>query len=205
MELVKTEPSKVEEPEVKFEFERGNFVLAPYSPAAGTDAEETLISVYFRIKKEGLESIVFHENPDMSLFQFAAFMSSPRTCLQIFAIKDERGIVDTCGIAWLADIQNCAGILVKAVGSFCFWRTYQSAAYTDTFGSMVLDYWFNVLKLDTLVGLTPSLNRPADVYAKRVGLLEVARIPAYTTYDGKVCDGIVHQMTRDKYVAKSVQ
>lgn len=186
-----------------FNMKRGPYALIPYMPQNGSDQHEALINLFFRLKKEGLDHVVFHEHPEISLLEFMNTFSNPKCLLQIFGILDEQGeLADICGMAWLSDVTSCAGILTKAIGSFLFFNDYQKPAYTDPFGEFVLDYWFDVLKIDTLVGLTPEINRASSIFVKRHGMKEICRIPEYTTFEGKVCDGIVSWISKKEYVAK---
>lgn len=187
----------------EFNMRRGPYILIPYLPQNGTDQHEALINLYFRLKKEGLDHIVFHEHPGITLLEFMNIFSNTKNLLQICGLMDsDNNLVDICGMTWLSDIVNCSEILTKAVGSFLFFSSYQKPAYTDPFGELVLDYWFEVLKIDTLVGLTPELNRLSSMFIKRHGMKEICRIPEYTTYDGKVCDGIVSWISKNEYLAR---
>jgi hypothetical protein len=191
-----------EEMKTKFEPRRGPYLMIPYCPQEGTAQHQALIDLYFRLKSEGLNKVVFHENPGVSLLEFMNFFSGPKTLLQILAIIAEEKVVDICGMAWLADMTSCSsGILIKGTGSFLFFKNYQKPAYTDPFRDLIFNYWFDVLKLQTLVGLTPSLNRAASIFVKRLGMKEIGRVPNYTTYDNQVCDGIISWMSQEEYHA----
>lgn len=184
---------------VKFEPRRGPYLMIPYLPQDGTDQHEALVNLFFRLKKEDLHKVVFHENPGISLLEFMNFFSRPNVLLQILAIIKEDKVVDIAGMAWISDMSTCGGILNKAIGSFLFFKDYQRRAFTEPFWEIVAEYWFMVLKVDTLVGLTPSLNRASSIFIKSLGIKEVARIPNYTTYEGQKCDGIVSCMTKEDY------
>jgi hypothetical protein len=188
--------------EKQFNPRRGAYLMIPYLKEDGASAQLGLITLYERLIKEGLWEVVFHENPHMTPLEFLNFMSAPRTFLQILTMAEGDTVVDACGMAWLSDVQYCdGGILTKGIGSFVFFQEYQKPAFTDPFRDIVFDYWFNVLGLKTLVGLTPSTNRAASLFSKRMGLREIARIPEYTTFMGQVCDGIVSWLSREEYLA----
>ena len=190
----------------KSHVQNGPYILIPYMPQNGTDQQEALVSLYFRIKTEGLIPIVFHENSGITLLEFINTWSISRNLLQIFGIKDDAGsLMDICGMAWLSDIteisDNGKPILTKAIGSFLFLKKYQVPAFTNTFGDLIFRYWFETLGIDTLVGITPEPNRAASIYTKRQGMKELCRIPQYTTYEGKRCDGILSHLTKEEYRA----
>ena len=186
---------------VQFEARRGPYIMIPYCPQNGTEQHEALINLYFRLKSEGLDKVVFHENPGITLLEFMNFFSSPKCLLQVMALMSGNDMMDICGMAWLADITECGGALRKATGSFLFFKDYQKRAYTGPLSEIIFDYWFNVLNIDTLVGLTPALNRAASIFVKSMGMNEICRIPQYTTFEGIVCDGIVSHLTKQAYLA----
>jgi RimJ/RimL family protein N-acetyltransferase len=187
----------------QFEGRRGDFLMLPYDPKFGIYNEESMVTFYDRLRTEDLLSTVFHENPEMSLREFLNFFNVPMNLLQVFSITEGDKVLDIAGLAWLADIVVCQGVLTRALGSFVFFRKYQSPKYTDQFSQIILDYWFNILKIDTIVGVTPAENRLAILYVKRAGFREVGRIPAYTTLGEKVMDGIITCMTRGEYLVEA--
>lgn len=189
--------------ETTLKLRSGRFILIPYMPENGTDQHEALINLFFRLKKEGLDTIVFHEHPTITLLEFLNIFSNPKCLLQICGLMNEQEeLADICGMSWLSSITRCSGILTKAEGSFLFFSDYQKPAYTDGFGKLIFDYWFNTLGIDTLVGLTPDMNRSSSIFIKRHGMKEICRIPKYTTYGGQICDGIVSWITKEEYLAQ---
>lgn len=185
----------------EFEFRRGDLLMMPYDPKIGVFNEESLISFYDRLHVEELWDIVFHENPEMSLREFLNFFNVPMNLLQVFTIAEGDRFSDVAGLAWLTEVTTCQGILTRALGSFVFFRKYQSPKYTDEFCKIILDYWFNVLMINTIVGLTPAENRLALLYVKRAGFREVGRMPSYTTLGKKIMDGVITSMTKEEYLS----
>jgi RimJ/RimL family protein N-acetyltransferase len=186
----------------EFEFKRGNLLLAPYDATTGLVREEALISLYKRLKAEELWDIVFHEDSGLTLLKFMNFFSTGNALLQVLTLVDDNGIiVDAVGMSWVADIIVCGNILTKGVGSFLFFKDYQKPMYTDQFSEMILEYWFDVLGLNLVVGVTPEPNRAALIYVKRAGFKEAGRIPGYTTFKGEVVTGVITSMTKQDYRA----
>jgi hypothetical protein len=199
---METQNMQKEEPKYEFNPRRGPYLLIPYMPQNGTEQHEALINLFFRLKKEDLDKIVFHEHPDITLLEFLNFFSGNKCLLQIFGLMDDKNnLVDICGMAWLSDIVNCSGILTKATGSFLFFNDYQKPAYSDAFGELLFEYWFEALSIDTLVGLTPAPNRKSSIFIKRQGMKELFRIPQYTTFEGQKCEGIVSWLSKEEYRA----
>lgn len=183
----------------EFEYRRGNLMLFPYSPMPGPYGEEALIALYKRLKDEGLWEVVFHENTAMTLLEFMNFFSGPFNLLQILALVSGDSVLGMAGMAWLTDIQSCDGIMTRGVASIVYFKDYQKPMYTDQFADMILGYWFDVLGIDTVIGMTPESNRPTVMYSKRVGFKEIGRIPQYTTINKKVEAGVMLAMTKDDY------
>jgi hypothetical protein len=184
----------------EFEFKRGNLMLLPYDPrVAGPVQEEALIDLYKRLKAEDLWDVVFHEDSGVTMLKFMNFFSQGQALLQVLALTDAKGTIIPVGVSWLSDITTCAGILTRGVGSFLFFKDYQKPMYTDQFSEMILEYWFECLGLDVILGVTPEPNRAALIYVKRAGLKEVGRLPNYTTFKGQVVTGIVTSLTKQEF------
>lgn len=179
--------------------QENNLVVLPYDPSAGVYTEDALVTLYNRLKIEGLYDIVFHENPNMSLLRFMNFFSDPSCLLQICSTTDGQKFVDTAGMSWVCELTSCDGVLNRAVGSFVFFKDYQKPIYTDPFGEEILKYWFEVLGIHTVVGVTPSRNLAARAYVRRLGFKEVGIAESYTSLGGKVDDGVMNIMTRDRF------
>lgn len=181
----------------EFQWNRPPFVLAPYKANQGILAEDILITIYNRLKSEGLYNIVFHDNPDMSLLDFQNFLSHTTVSLQVITVTEGEQ-TDLAGIAWLSGLE-AYGNRQRAVASFCAFQDYQSPALTEAMANFVLDYWFNCLGLDIVVGMTPEANALAVRFIKHVGFLELCRIPNYSHLLGKHTDCVVTYMDKDQY------
>lgn len=183
----------------EYKFQRGSLKLIPYDIKVANIPEEALLTLYNRLKEENLLSVVFHEGVDVSLLQFMNYFSGGRGLLQILAISDPAGAYYPAGMAWLSDIVVCSGVIMKGVGAFVFFKDYMKPVYTDPFSEIILDYWFNGLGMNIILGATPEPNRAALLYVKRSGFKEVARIPEYTTFKGEVVTGVITYMTKTDY------
>lgn len=179
---------------------KGNKVIMPFVRDQSVYCDDALANLYKRIKAEGIWNVVFHDNPEMDLYDFMSLFMRPTTFLQIMSIVEEDKFKDIAGMAWLTDVINCSGKLLRGEGSFLFFKDYQNPKFTNEFGRMILDFWFMVLGLDTVVGLTPITNRPAISYIRRMGFSIVGSIPKYTTL-GEATDAVISCMTRDDYLA----
>ena len=181
-----------------FRWNRPPYLLAPYVLNQGMFGPEALVAIFNRLKQEDLYKIVFHDNPDMNLLDFMNFFSHPTVALQIISIVEGDQIKDMAGMSWLSGMESYADGQ-RAVASFCAFKDYQTPDKTDAMAAFVLDYWFNCLNLDIVVGMTPAANVLAVRFIKRIGFLETCRIPDYSALFGKKTDCVVTYMNKDQY------
>ena len=186
--------------EKEFQFVRGDLMVLPYHPRVGVYKEQTLEMLYNRLHEEDLWNIVFHENPSMSFLQFRNFFNDLRNLLQVCSVIEGDRVIDVAGMAWVSDVTNCGEILTRAVGSFVFFHEYQKPFYTDRFARILLEYWFDTLSIDTIIGVTPEDNRAACLFIKRAGFKQVGFVPCFTTLKGKINAAIISCMTKDGYL-----
>ena len=182
-----------------YQYRRGDLQLIPYSPNCGVYKEDVLLALHKRLKEEDLWDTLFHEDAGVSLLGFMNFFSTDKTLLQILSVVKEDGTTDLAGMAWVSELCKCGGVLSRGEISFLFFRDYQSPSFTDRFGDMILEFWFEILGLDVVMGITPEPNRPARIYVKRVGGTECGRIPNWTTFKGNVVAGVITSITKEDY------
>lgn len=180
----------------QFNYLRGDKLLLPYAPGLIDFKDTVLVDIYNKMKEDDLYEIVFHDNHKMTLNQFISFFSSGVAPMAFFCIIKD-GIEIPAGLCWVTDIVTHGGGIKKANGSFCFFKEFQTPAYTNELGKMAIDYWLNVLEIDIVYGMTPSNNRPALIYIKRLGFIEVGRIPNYCYLTGNTCAGVITYIDRD--------
>jgi RimJ/RimL family protein N-acetyltransferase len=184
-----------------FNYIREDKILLPYLPGKIDFKEDVLVDIYNKLKEQNLYNVVFHDNSKMTFNQFISFMSSPNIAVAFFCIN-ENGIELPVGICWLTDINTSENKIKRANGSFVFFTEYQSPRYTTSFGKMALSFWFEQLNVDVVTGLTPSMNRSALIYIKRIGFKELGRLPRYTILSGDICDGVITYMSKDMFLGK---
>jgi hypothetical protein len=173
--------------------------IIPWTPAMTGPLESAMTMVWRRLHDEDLYATVFHERTDFTFAEFMQFFSRPLTLVQVCAEVDEHGaIVDLAGLCWLADYEQLPSHR-RACGSFAFFRKYWSPKWTDLFAKTLLAYYFEDLQLDLLIGVTPEPNRAARVFTVRSQLRYVARLPDYTTYQGKRCAALIASLTKEEY------
>lgn len=181
-----------------FKWLRPPFMLVPYSATSGLYPPEILVELYNRLKADGLYETVFHDNPKMNLLEFMNFFSHPSTLLQVVYLVDGDTFTDMAGMVWLSGVEAYAG-KQRAVGSFVAFQKYQTPAMTDPMTNMVLDYWFNCLNMDIVVGMTPSENHLALRFIKRIGFKEMCRLPSYMALRGQITDCVITFMDKEQF------
>lgn len=182
----------------EFKWLRPPFMLTPYLEQEGIFSPDNLVPIYRRLKDEGLCDVVFHDNPDMNLRGFLDFFGSRDVRMQIINTTDAGQFVDMAAIAWLANMEQY-GDRIKAVGAFCVFKDYQTPVLTSPMAKMLFEYWFEQLKVDIVIGLTPALNRLSVRFIKRIGFQELCRIPGYSRYKGEYTDCVETILTKDRY------
>src|SRR5207248_4535851 len=162
--------------------------------------ESAIVLAWQKLHAEDLYSVVFHENPSMTLAQFVGFFSQSNVAVQLCLDLTEETNPQLAGMVWLADITDLPSHR-RATGSFVFFRDYQSPRWTSKFAEMTLEYWFTELGIDYLLGVTPRLNRAARLFAVRhLQSTYAATVPGYTSYGGQACDALLITLTKEKYM-----
>jgi RimJ/RimL family protein N-acetyltransferase len=182
----------------EFQWRRPPFVLAPYVRDKGIIAAEDLVAIYHRLKADDLFDVVFHDNPDMNLLDVMTFFSHPTVALQVIMYTDGDKFLDFAGIAWLSGMERY-GDRQRALASFCVFKKYQNPEVSNAMAAFVLDYWFNCLGMDIVVGMTPAANVLAVRFIKRIGFIELCRVPMYSALLGKICDCVLTCINKDQY------
>ena len=66
-------------------------------------------------------------------------------------------------------------------------------------GRLMLDYSFDVCKVDFLFGTTPLSNKAALVYARRLGLRMYEPVENFCTYQGKVDACVTSSISKERW------
>lgn len=178
------------------------FMVFPWNPELSGVGETWLMHAFRKLKEQGLYELVFHENPTMSLSQYVNFFSRPNVAVQFCLKTNEQGeALDVAGMTWLSEIEQLPTHR-RATGSFLFFREYWDRKWTIGFASIMFAWWFEELKIDVLVGMTPAANRRAIAYCKRLGMKYQNQLPGYTSFGGKPCDACIAVMTKADYEAR---
>jgi RimJ/RimL family protein N-acetyltransferase len=99
-------------------------------------------------------------------------------------------------VAYLDDLQ----VPARARLHHYVYPTYRTPRITTGIATLVLHYSFEQLGLQALYGLTPSTNRGAIRFAKRLGFEPCQVKPM--VYEGQVVEGIETVLTRARWHAR---
>ena len=155
---------------------------------------EVLEHLYADMESVDLLREVFHERV-LSLSEFVHFAN---TELFSLAVDVERNQI--AGFGWLSDIAQPEGLLRGWAGLALLPHCWKPRISTEL-GRLCMASWFN-LGFDLILGLTPEPNRLARLWTAKMGMRYVATIPGYTSYHGKVVDGMVCKITREEFEAR---
>ena len=154
-------------------------------------AEDTLARIYFRLKEENTWDQVFYEY-DPTLSQFIKAFSDPqRAPLGCYG-------PDISGMIWLNRQETLRGDYRRGDTAMAFFRG-QSIERLEAFTRMAIEWAFDHLKLDVIVGSTPAPNRAAVLFSKRMGFHVFGPIKDATVWNGKPCDVYMSSLSRDEW------
>lgn len=170
-------------------------LVLPYWDNQEAFPKDFLDQLFDHIVEDRLMGELFHERP-VSRNEFVALVGNPQTTvLSVFIDTVRHGYA---GIAWLTELAFME-THERAVVAFGFFRNFWEPKQTRRFGRICLSQWFNLMGFDLLYGMTPKLNRVAQRFSKAMGFRYVATLPEFTCYQGKRCDALVCQQTREEF------
>ena len=137
--------------------------ILPYSDKYAD--EYTLVSIWQALKEDALIEDVFH-GEIKTLNEFIRFTADS---LMYIGLNDDNFM----GAAWLYDIKGKRA----DIGFFFRKKYWKDPALIREAVSMFLDYCFNKLKLELLIGYLSSLN--ILNFAESAGFKRVGMIPQY--------------------------
>ena len=170
--------------------------ITPYIEIDGirTFTDAFIRDVYSRIVDDNLESIVFSDGNIKTPDDFLAFMKYGPNYL--FIIETESGVT---AILWLNRILDRT-----CYAHFCGFKDSWGEGSVDI-GRFAMDHVFNVTDdfgkvcFETIHGLIPAWNTTGIGWLKKVGLVEVGRIPnaLWSATLNKSTEGVLMYLTRD--------
>jgi hypothetical protein len=168
--------------------------------------ERILADLYYRFEAQGLLEILFHEGAKPTLVWFLSTFLAPETstlaCYREtsdgeYAVDDKR--YTPLGITCINKTWPIGENFRKAECGMGFVRRVPLDDTVDC-AKMTLEWAFNHLALDALIGTTPAPNRAATIFGQKVGFQQAGVLEGYTCWHGKLCGVVLQSMTRDRWM-----
>src|SRR6185437_6405509 len=141
-------------------FQTQHAVVVPFSGEAKKQfPDQFMVELYVRLMQDDLLHTVYPEG-DMSLQQFMAYcLQKPMQILcenrpideLLVADPDDSTQLRVAGFGWLYDFAGPDGARMSKVG-FVFFKEYWAKAVTREMGSLLIQWWLKVCKVDVLYG-----------------------------------------------------
>ena len=178
-----------------------DLVMAPHPK------ERILADLYFRFESQGLMEVLFYESEKPSLIwwlnNFLAKETSTLACYRETA-DGEYGVdgkrFTPIGLMWINKSWPIGTKFKKSEIGMGFIRGIPLRDSLDL-GRLGVDWSFNNLKLDALIGTTPQPNRAATIYGQRLGFNVTGPVYGFTAWRGKLCSAVIQSLTRDQWMA----
>lgn len=173
--------------------------------------ERVLVNLYYRFEADALLDLIFHENGKPTLQWFLAHHLKPETSTLIGYRETDRPVDEgnssfrvenkfytPLGMVWINESWKIGPHFSKAECGMAFVR---GVPLGDTLqlGRMAITWGFDNLGIDTLIGCTPSPNRPATFYGHRLGFQQTTPLEGYSCFNGKLCSVVLQSMTQDRW------
>lgn len=181
-----------------------DLVMSPRPP------ERILAHLYFQFETQNRLSALFHENDSPSLLWFLQTFLAPETstliCYRVSECEIATGgsyMVDgkwytPIGMTW---INKTWPIGINFRKSECGMAFVRGVPVDDTVdcARMTVQWAFENLAIDVLIGTTPEPNRAAVIFGQKVGFQQTGPLEGYTAWHGKLCSVILSSMTKDRW------
>lgn len=163
-------------------------------------SDDSLAQFYLDLKKQGLFRWVYYMK-EPTLTEFLAFHR--RTDLVYLGGMTSKildngtmGEPELAGIGWLESIQRMPGLSKGQVG-MAFLRKYQRDDTALELARMFIDYAFDKVGVDVVLGTTPVRNRAAVLFSRKLRFREIGVGTRYVSFWGTACDAVLTEMTKD--------
>jgi len=179
-------------------------VVLPYLADSDELGSVRLPVFWQRLHEEGIFELFFHDHPDMSFSRFVRSLTQPDDLIFMIGKSWSDGRIEHMGMATLSQILDNS-LTKRAVAGFLFFKAYWNHRDADEAGRKVISMWFNELKLKTIAGLTPKVNRPALAYIHRLGFVSIGEMPDFCLFKGRSVPATVSYLTPALFSEKQCQ
>lgn len=155
-----------------------------------------------KLREHGLLKLYYPDlTDDDRLFPtFVRMMSSDSTKVVLVLLKDsEDKVKDLIGISTWEPMKFGPSTIGHA--GFIFRQEYWGRRTTIEAGKKIMEYWFTQAepRLDVAVGLIARDNLLAQRYVQALGWVESGWLHQGQQYNGKPCDAVIWQYTREQF------
>jgi hypothetical protein len=157
--------------------------------------ETFLVSLYFRLKEDGLLDIIFPGMEMNHLNQFVSYMSKVQGFC-VCCLKNPDGAPKPVGLGWITEVQGPMWQRRGAFGFGFYKEVWGRWAHADL-SMMMLRYWFEEMGFAVLYGTT--LNPVAKNYSKRFGFKQIGILPKFFVRNGMMTDGHLISLEKPEF------
>jgi|SRR5579872_1743823 len=161
--------------------------------------DDVLAEFYLRMKDERLLHWLYYQ----TVPTLGEFLSSHRRTDLVYLAGYASKILDCsepelCGMCWAESIQRLPGLSKAQVG-MAYFREYQRDDTALELARMSVDFAFDTVRLDVLLGTTPVKNRAACIFTERVGFQRIGIAPDYVSFWGERSAAVLSVLTKDHW------
>lgn len=203
----KPKPPKPMEPVMREDGDRVDVV--PYNAYRDPQCAHYFLNWFWdRMRENGLLKLYYPDltDDDRMFPTFVRMLSSEVTKVILVILRDaEDKVKDVIGLSTWEPMQ--LGPSTVGHCGFIFRHEYWNRRTSIEAGHRIMEHWFTVAepKLDVAVGLIARDNNLAQRYVRALGWVESGWIHNGQQYEGKPCDAIIWQYTREQFQKKGIQ
>ena len=164
------------------------YKLYPYD-GKNNISEQIWNYVWHTIEEDKLKDIVFVNG---SIVTFFDFLTLVKTKALPTLVLDEASIPVATG--WLTDVSY-----KSAFAHFLFFKHMWGNDSNADIGNMMLDFWFNKLNLNLIIGIIPEKNKLALNYIKQLGFISHDTIPHLIQSEDGDMPGVFSYITKEDF------
>lgn len=164
-------------------YQTKTLAVVPYMPGTPVYRDEMLSFLYQKTREEGKIEYTFCGD-DLNLEKFVTFFVKRGTMQVLCEIENDKTIKPV-GYSWLDNARGVDGSRGALIG-FCFFKKSSKPDSARNLGKLVLAYWSIAMKVDVFHGVLLEENTLASNFCIRLGGKEVAIVPDYHFYQGRM-------------------
>ena len=161
--------------------------------------DDSLLFCYQKFREDDLIQVVFHEWPDINVYEFLTVFRDPSAnTLGAFRENPETFRWDLEGLLWTTGYSNKGRFNRYTVG-MGFFRGITDLDRLLGYAQLGVSWCFDRLKADVLYGNTPAKNRAALIFGRRLGFQQTNPLEAGCIYDGELSSTVYSSLTKEKW------